>query len=419
MIARPEMARRDYAASMLSVDEALGRILSAATRLPAQRVPLENALNRVLDADLLARTPLPPFDYSAMDGFALAQGDCVGTGPWSLPVVGESRTGHPTPRLEPRTACRIFTGAALPQGADAVLMQENALDEQGASAVNPRELKHITFEHQVRSGEHVRRAGEDLAEGSMGIPRGTLLGPLQLGLVAALDHADVAVSCRPRVMILSTGDELRRPGSSGRPGAIPESNSVALAALARTAGASVSCAPLLADDLDATRAAISSALSHFDVLVTVGGVSVGDHDLVKPALEAAGVELDFWKVRIKPGKPLAFGQLGARRVLGLPGNPMSAQITFCLFGLPLLRAMQGQLHPEPTLFRLPLLAAVSQKPGRRGYVAARQEREGVMPLGDKSSGNTVALAHADLLLVVPEDAERLEPGALVDVLRIR
>ncbi len=403
---------------MLNVDEALARILNVAPRLPVQRVALENAVNRVLSADLVARTPLPPFDYSAMDGFALAYADCEGAGPWSLPVIGESRTGHPTPRLEPNSACRIFTGAAIPQGADTVLMQENALGADGASAATPGKLTQITFNHRVRLGEHVRKAGEDLPEGSVGLSRGTLLGPLQLGLVAALDHAEAVVSCRPRVMILSTGDELRRPGAAGRPDVIPESNSFALAALARAAGASVSCAPLLADDLEATRDAIASALLHFDVLVTVGGVSVGDHDVVKPALEAAGVELDFWKVRIRPGKPLLFGQLGPRRVLGLPGNPMSAHITFCLFGLPLLRAMQGQLHPEPRLFQLPLLAPVEQKPGRRAYLAARHERKGVMPLGNKSSGNSVALAHADLLVVVPDDAERLEQGALVDVIRI-
>lgn len=403
---------------MLSVDEALARILAAAPSMPVQRVALENALNRVLADDLHARAPLPAFDYSAMDGFALAAADCVGAGPWSLPVVGESRTGHPTPRLEPQSACRIFTGAPIPRGADAVLMQENALGSDGAPAARPGELERIQFEHPVRSGEHVRKAGEDLAAGSVGLARGTLLGPLSLGMAAALDHPEVPVSCSPRVMILSTGDELRRPGSTARPGAIPESNSFALAGLARATGASVSCAPLVADDLEATRHAISTALEHFDVLITVGGVSVGDHDLVKPALEAAGVELDFWKVRIKPGKPLAFGQRGSRRVLGLPGNPMSAQITFCLFGLPLLRAMQGQLRPEPLTFRLPLLAAVSQRPGRRAYVAARQERDGVMPLGNKSSGNSVALAGADLLLIVPEDSAGLEAGALVDVVRV-
>ncbi|MEZ4375397.1 MAG: molybdopterin molybdotransferase MoeA [Polyangiaceae bacterium] len=404
---------------MLSVDEARARILRSVSPLPIERVPLQSALGRVLAEDVRSTAPLPGFDYSAMDGFALAAEACDGEGPWELPVVGESRTGHPPPEWVKGTACRIFTGAAIPRGATAVLLQENVLDDSGQPVASARGLASIRFAHRPRVGEHMRLAGEDLPLGAVGMAKGTRVGPLQLGLLAALDRGSLRVSTRPRVLILNTGDELREPGSPATsPTSIPESNSVVLAALARSVGADVSVTPLARDDLEATRAALVSALEHCDLLVTVGGVSVGDHDLVKPALEAAGVTLDFWKVQMKPGKPLVYGRAGSTHVLGLPGNPMSAQITFMLFGLPLLRALQAQRDCLPRTLSLKLLEPLKQKPGRRGFYPAKWEAAGVVPLGNKASGNTLGLASADVLVVMPEEIEELPVGHLVEAIAL-
>lgn len=405
---------------MLSVEDARARILGNVERTALERLPLQAALGRILAEDVRSTAPLPGFDYSAMDGFALEAEACGGEGPWELPVVGESRTGHPPPDWVKGTACRIFTGAAIPRGATAVLLQENVLGPDGAPVADVRGVESIRFTHKPRVGEHLRLAGEDLPLGALGMGRGTALGPLQLGLLAALDRASVIVATRPRVLILNTGDELREPGTPAPgPTSIPESNSVVLAALGRSVGAQVSVAPLTPDDLPSTQRALSAALQHCDVLITVGGVSVGDHDLVRPALEAAGVRLDFWKVRMKPGKPLVYGRSGHTHVLGLPGNPMSAQITFMLFGLPLLRALQGQTQLVPQCFEQKLLGPLRQKPGRRGYYPGKWERDGVMPLGNQSSGNTVSLASADVLIVMPEELEELPKGASVEVISLR
>ncbi len=405
---------------MLSVEDARARILGNAEPLPAERVRLQAALGRVLAEDVRSTAPLPGFDYSAMDGFALEAEACDGEGPWEFPVVGESRTGHAPPDWVKGTACRIFTGAAIPRGATAVLLQENVLGPDGEPLRSARGLEAIRFAHRPHVGEHVRLAGEDLPLGALGMARGTAVGALQLGLLAALDRGSLIVSTRPRVLIVNTGDELREPGSPAPgPTSIPESNSVVLAALAQSAGAEVAVLPLTRDDLETTRRAFCAALLHCDVLVTVGGVSVGDHDLVRPALEAAGVSLDFWKVRMKPGKPLVYGRSGATHVLGLPGNPMSAQVTFMLFGLPLLRALQGQIERAPRSFSLNLLGSLRQKPGRRGFYPGKWEADGVMPLGNKSSGSTVSLASADVLIVMPEELEELPAGKAVEVISLR
>jgi molybdopterin molybdotransferase len=397
---------------MISFDEARSRLLSDVAVLPPERVPLAQAAGRVLAEDLRARSPLPPFDASAMDGYAVALSAFEGDGPWTLPVVGESRTGAPSPSLVPGTTCRIFTGAPMPPGADAVVMQEVVSREGGAA----------TFRARPRPREHVRSAGEDLAEGSLGLARGTRLGAPQLSLAAMLDRGELPVARRPRVVILATGDELRPPGSAAAVASIPESNSAGLAALAAQLGASVAVAPLCPDEPAQTAAAITAALRGADLLLTVGGVSVGDHDVVRPALEAAGVTLDFWKVAIKPGKPIAVGRSAHGYVLGLPGNPVSALITFALFGAPLLRALQGDLVPLPTTGRLPLGAAIQRQPGRMEFLRAAIElRDGaphLFPLQNQASGALIALARCDTLAIIPAEAAALSPGTLVDTLRL-
>jgi molybdopterin molybdotransferase len=310
--------------------------------------------------------------------------------------------------LRAGTAARIFTGAALLEGADSVIMQEDA--ERDGDAV--------TFHAVPQRGSHVRRRGEDLALGAVALTRGTRLNPFRLGLLAALDRAEVCVARRPRVALLCTGDELRDPGSPARAGSIPDSNGPSLAALARRAGADVLRLPRTGDDLTQTRTALQRALAECDVLLTVGGVSVGDHDVVKQALEAEGVTLDFWKVKIKPGKPLAFGRRNDTWVLGLPGNPVSAQLTLCLFGLPLLRALQGDAQALPAVAQVRLGSAIAQKPGRLGFYRARLQDGVALPHPNQASGAPTSMAHADVLVMVPEDSEGLAAGAVAAALRL-
>ncbi len=370
------------------------------------RVPLGAALGRVLAEDLVAHEPIPPFDTSAMDGYALRAGALSGSGPWTFPVEGESQTGHVPPELRDGAVTRIFTGAVVPSGADSVEMQEN-VERSGDEA---------TFTKAPRAGNNIRKLGEDLAVGQAALSAGARLGPYQIGLAASLDRPYLTVARPPRVTIVCTGDELRNPGEPPRPGSIPESNGVALACLAVQAGAEATLAPLTGDNLDATAASLDAALRTSDLLITVGGVSVGDHDVVRPALEAIGVELDFWKVQIKPGKPLAFGRHGTRRVLGLPGNPVSAQLTFALFGLPLLRAMQGDARALPQEQPAALTCDLKKKAGRMHFIRSVREGDSVTPLGNQSSGAPTGLAWANALIVAPVECEGYSEGETVGVL---
>ena len=403
---------------MLEFDAARQRVLDSGSPLPAERVELAQALGRVLREDLVAPGPLPPFDYSAMDGYCLATGDLSGTPPYELPVTGESRTGHACPPFTRGAALRIFTGAKVPAGADCVVIQENT--ERVGDRV--RVLK------APEPGEHIRKRGEDLAAGQLALRAGSRLGPFQLGLAAALDRGDLLVSRRPRVIVLATGDELRAPGSAGSAETIPESNSVALAALTTLAGATVESGARLGDDVERMTEVLLSAFERADVVVTIGGMSVGDHDLVRPAMARAGVELDFWKVAIQPGKPFAFGRKQANRaaagraqdsfVLGLPGNPVSAQLTFLLFGLPLLRALQGDRAPLPATFPVELAEPLTRKPGRLGVYRARLEGQRARIASNQSSGATTSLAGSDILLFVEAEATELAAGTVLTAIRI-
>jgi molybdopterin molybdotransferase len=404
---------------MLRFEEALARILAlgsgSGSSEPPEVVALDDAVDRVLGESLTSSADLPAFDYSSMDGYAVRARDLDGPAPYRLPVVGESRTGAVPQALEPGTTMRIFTGAAMPAGADAVIMQENVTREGDVAVTAAR----------PRSGQNVRRRGEDLPAGSVAIARGTRLRPAHLALAAALDRDHLAVAKRPVVTILATGDELRRPGTDAVPGTIPESITVSLRAMARRAGAYTRAHPYVRDDRAATERAVAGALEESDVLVTVGGVSVGDHDLVRPALEAVGVTLDFWRVAIKPGKPLAIGRFaraGKRDaiVVGLPGNPASAMITFAIFGVPLLRAMQGDARPFPSFARARMTRAHAHDPGRlelaRAVVSQADEGFLVTTLGNQASGAVTTMAQADALVCIPEAATGVGAGDEVDVL---
>jgi molybdopterin molybdotransferase len=388
---------------VLPFDEAQNRILGLARRLGEERVQLAAALGRVTSRDARAPADAPAFDASTMDGYAVRAAD-VGSDP--MPVVGESRAGAPAPSLAPRSACRIFTGAPMPEGADSVIMQEEAT----------REGETVRFAKPSVPGQNLRKRGEDLRAGDVALPAGTRIGASQLAMLASLDFAQVEVARAPRVVVLPTGDELRAPGTAGAGPLIPESNTPALSAMAAAAGAVVDGRAPIGDDPAASREAVARALEACDVLVTVGGVSVGDHDVVRPALEAAGVTIDFWRVAIKPGKPLAVGRRGDVVVLGLPGNPVSAMITFGLFGVPLLRALQGDRAPLPRPSRGRLAAAVTHKPGRLELARATLDAQGnVSLLAQQASGAIIGLCRAEVLACLPADAEALEAGSEIAV----
>ena len=393
---------------MLPFDDALRRILQSAPRMESEQVELAFGTGRVLAEDLIARAPLPGFDYSAMDGYAVARGNFTDRGPWTFPVRGESRAGALAPALESGSACRIFTGAPIPDGADAVVMQEDVA----------RDGDQATFAALPNLGAHIRRRGEDLAEGAAALRRGTRLTPFRIGLAAAVDRNHLLVARRPRVTILCTGEELRDPGSLAVPGTIPDSNGPSLAALVIMAGGEPVLAPRTGDTLQATEDAIRAALQGSDLLLTVGGVSVGEHDLVRAALANVGAKLEFWKVQIRPGKPLAFGRFEQTLILGLPGNPVSAQLTFALFGMPLIRAMQGDERPVPPRGRARLNSALRQNPGRTGFYRAQLQGDLAITASNQASGSTVSLAEADALLILPADSAGLAAGESIEMMRL-
>jgi molybdopterin molybdotransferase len=366
----------------------------------------------VLAVDVHAHEARPAFDYSAMDGYVLALGDLTGDGPFEMPVVGESRTGGELPaRVEPGSLCRIFTGAPVPPRGEAVLMQEDVTREGDVAR----------FAQRPRAGQHIRRRGEDLERGALALAAGTRIGPQHIAMLATLDRARVEVARRPVVSILSTGDELRDAGERDRPGAVVDSNGPTLAALVAQCGGVARRLPFARDDLQATREALRNALEGADLVLTVGGVSVGDHDVVKPALADVGIVMDFWKVAIRPGKPLAVGHSGAKRFLGLPGNPASAVLTFQLFGAPLLRTMQGDRTPVPASMDALLDRDVRHSTGRLEFArAALEVRDGALRarvLENQASGSVTSLAWADGLVMLDAATAEFPAGSVVRTIR--
>lgn len=399
---------------MLSLAEAQTRLLSLVPAPRMEAVALAEAGGRWLHGAVRATQPWPLFDYSAMDGYAAAAATFAGDGPWRLPIQGESRAGSAPAPLAAGTLMRIFTGAPMPAGADLVIMQENVARSGDVAEIVQR----------PRPAQHVRRQGEDLLAGAVALEAGARLGPVQLSLLAMLDHARAAVAELPRVTIVPTGDELRAPGTPGPAGSIPESNAIALRAMAAACGAAVRVVSPARDESGGLAADLTGALETSDVVITIGGVSVGDHDLVRPTLERLGVEIDLYKVAIKPGKPLTVGvrgRGGARPVvvLGLPGNPVSALVTFAMFGAPLLRAWQGDPSPLPLALPAELGAPLRHAPGRLELVRATLDRRGrhlvATPVAAQASGALFGLAHAHALLEVPLEAGDLDVGAPVMV----
>ena len=383
----------------LGLEEAQARLLALAPALPAEAVATEAALGRIIAQDLHAARTQPPADLSAMDGYALAPG----IGPWQL--VGESRAGAPYREVLTDNQCvRISTGAIVPPGADRVLLQEDALDEAGI----------ITATEMPPPGRHIRARGFDFHTEDLLLARGTLLTPARIALALAAGHGEVTVARRVHVAVMDSGDELSADPAACLPHQIPASNAAMIAAMLAPLGCDVTRIGPVPDDRTALAEALAQA-EGADVLITSGGASVGDHDLVKPALAEWGAETAFWKVAIKPGKPLLVATRGAQVILGLPGNPVSSFVTAFLFALPLVRAAMGASDPLP---RAVTMVAGEDLPAvgpRREFLRAVSDGGEVRLAGSQDSSALSALAVADCLIDRPARAPAVAAGELVQV----
>lgn len=401
--------------SLIPVEEAQQRLLGATQRVSRTEIlALGAAEGRVLAADLQARLTQPPFNASAMDGYALRAEDAPLPGS-ELTVIGISAAGHAFEgTVGPGETVRIFTGAPVPEGPDSVLLQEDAEKLDG---------NRIRTTFPVTLGRHVRPRGQDFLEGETVLPAGTHLDFARLTLAAAMNHDRMAVYERPKVAILATGDELVRPGQTPGPSQIIGSNSFGIAALARDNGAEVIDLGIVPDDREEITRAIERARSlGADVLVTLGGASVGDHDLVQSTLIAAGMKLDFWRIAMRPGKPLMVGSLGEMRVLGLPGNPVSSMVCGLLFLEPLLAKLTGRipLQRQTTALSASVLPANDH---RQDYLRARLMRADgklvVQSFGKQDSSMMKIFAQSDCLIVRAPGMPALEIGAETPILLLR
>lgn len=394
-------------AALITIAQAREQVLSQVTQLAAELVDLDGGLERVLAGEILAAGDVPAFASSAMDGYAVQSG---GAGR-RLELIGESRAGSPSVlTVADGQAIRISTGAAVPAGANAVIRQED---------VRETSARAILTGADVREGANVRGAGEDMRRGASVLQRGTLLGPAELGAAAAAGAGELPVTRRPVVSVLCTGDELRAPGEPLGPGEIHNSNAPMLIGLARRSGAIATGAQRLADDRGATEQGLEEALAGSDVVVVSGGVSVGPHDHVKPALAALNVDERFWRVALQPGKPTWFGTRGSKLVFGLPGNPVSAVVTFALFVAPALAALLGQRPSDSQPTTATLGVGVSQNPDREQAlrVKARYTRGGltVTPNGPQGSHIVSSLVGADALALIPRGTGELPAGSSVSL----
>ena len=370
-------------AGPIPLEEAWARMFALAQRLPSEMVPCSHAAGRYLSADLVANRTQPARDLSAMDGFAVS-----GTGPWR--VSGEARAGTPfTGSIGPGEAVRISTGAACPPGTGAIVLVEDS-EVSG----------HTMHAPTPDAGRWIRRRGFDFHEGDTLLSAGQPIGPGQIALALAAGHAVVPLTRQPRVTIVECGDELVADPAASGTDRLPASNGAMLAAQVRTVGGKPRCLGPLPDDRSSLAKAIADA-KDADVIVTTGGASVGEHDHVRGALEDCGAVLDFWRVAIRPGKPLLVARLGDRIVLGLPGNPASSFVTAYLFLLPLLRAMQGAVQAVPTAIALPLAAPLPEGGTRREFVRARWEGGCVVPMNERDSSALLTLGRAELLIDRP------------------
>lgn len=401
--------------ALMSVADALTRVLDGATPLPAEDAPLSEAHGRVLAGDVAALRTQPPADMSAMDGYAVRAAD-VATVPVTLDIIGEVAAGHPFPgSIGKGQAARIFTGGVVPPGADTIVIQENT----------KREGNRVTVIEPAPPGKYIRRAGLDFKQGEVLLPRGRRLTERDLMLAAAMSHPTLPVHRRPRVAVLGTGDELKPPGSQLGPGEIIYSNGFALAAMGRAEGAEVIDLGVVPDRIDAIVDAIRKARGHAaDVLLTSGGASVGEHDLVQEALTAEGMQLSFWKVAMRPGRPLMNGRLGGMHVLGVPGNPVSAFVCSLLFMIPLLRRLAGRRDIEPAVETAVLGCDLPANDERADYLRssltpAPDGRLIATPFSTQDSSMMAALAKADCLVIREPYAPPAKAGTACAILKLK
>ena len=404
-------------AEPISVDEHLERVLAAVEPLPAYPQPLMETLGLAAAEDVVSTIPLPPFDNSAMDGYAVRHADVATASddnPVHLPVVGEIGAGRAgLLALSPGTAVKIMTGAPVPAGADAVVPYE----------WTDRGVAQVRISQAPEHGQHVRPTGDDVSAGDLLVQDGTVLGPRHLGLLASVGRSTVVSRPRPRVVILSTGSELREPGSDLGPDSIYDGNSWLLAAAARRAGAIAYRVGIVPDEPRAFLDALGDQLVRADLVVTSGGVSQGDFDVVKEALRPKGT-VWFGPVAMQPGKPQGFGTVGDDEIpiFTLPGNPVSSYISFEMFVLPALRKLMGKAPYSRPTQRARLTHGVSSPPGRRQFLRGSFERgrggPTVSPVGGPGSHLIGGLADSNALVVVPEDSTRLEAGEMVQVLAL-
>ncbi len=392
------------APELTSLDDALITILSAAGSLAeTELLPLESALNRILAEDVLVPADVPPADNSAVDGYAIRSADLAGGRP--LPVSARIPAGTAPAPLMAGTAARIFTGASVPAGADAVIMQEQTRAEGDSVLING----------PAQAGQNIRPRGQDLTRGTLALARGARLRPQELGLLASLGLPEITVQRRMRVAVFATGDELVEPGQPLHPGQIYNTNRFTLHGLLTDMNCDVVACNTLGDTLEATVVALRDVASRADLIITSGGVSVGEEDHVRAALDILG-ELSLWRLAIKPGKPLVFGRIGSTPVLGLPGNPAAVFVTFLMVAAPFIRQNRGQARVIPSGLPLPAAFEVNEPSIRREFMRARREQHNgqwqVAVYPNQSSGVLSSACWADGLAEVPENS-RVSPGDTV------
>jgi molybdopterin molybdotransferase len=400
--------------ALMPVADALAAILAGADPLGEEMIALEDAYHRVLAHDLAARRTQPPQAMSAMDGYAVRAADAAEVNA-RLKVIGEVAAGRPFDRaLGAGEAARIFTGGVVPDGADAVVIQEDTVADGNS----------ITITEAAATGRHIRPAGVDFREGDVLLKGGSRLTERDLSLAASMNYPELAVRRRPRLALLATGDELVMPGQTPGPGQIVYSNGYGLRALARAEGADTVDLGVAADTMEATTSGIRRARDlGADILVTTGGASVGDHDLVKESLEAENVQIAFWKIAMRPGKPMMHGRLGAMRVVGVPGNPVSSYVCTFLFVVPLIRALSGRKVVHSVRESAVLGRDVAANDQREDYLRARLEErdDGTLiatPVNHQDSSLLANLAAAQALLIRVPFAPAAKAGSACEILRL-